>query len=156
MMNSRLRWKPENVERIWIRFAYSKLRGAWNNTVDSSFTSNPCGVDVIAPIDPGLRRQVDASRFDRNYVLIPILVKIAWFNRGHEIEFFRFPRSHQLKRKKEIKILEKRWGIKHFIVQPCIELQGCSTHRYWCCWDSTCLAHILTDCFPRYWFHRFQ
>lgn len=80
------------------------------NNTDSSFTSNPRSVDVIAPIDPGLRRQVNASRFDRNYVLIAIFMKIARFNRGHEVEFFRFPRSHQLKKEKRIKIFWRKSG----------------------------------------------
>lgn len=60
-------------------------------------TGDPRSVDVVAPVDPGLRRQMNASCFDRNDILVAVLVKIARFDRGHEVELLRFPRGHQLK-----------------------------------------------------------
>lgn len=46
---------------------------------DDEFTivmeaSDPRGVDVVAPVDRGLRGQVDASCFDRDDILVSILL----------------------------------------------------------------------------------
>lgn len=87
MMNSRLRWKPEN-EGNWICLAFSRFS---TKNFERSFTSNPRSVDIVAAIDSGLRRQVNASCFDRDDILVTILVQIARFDRGHEVELFRFP-----------------------------------------------------------------